>query len=237
MNEITGIIDHRILLNYRVDPQVIQRQLPIGFKPKLVNGSAIAGICQISVSDMRPQGLPAIVATRSHNIAHRVAVTTSNGEGVYVFRRDTDSWLNVMAGGRLFPGVYQKAGFKLSIKENSYNVHVKDSRGKDFMIIKAVVTEQLPSGSIFRNKDEVSQFFQGGSIGWSPRQEKDKFDAIELETMEWNMEPMLVDQEFSAFFTNQDMFPRGSVEFDSAVIVRNLKHSWVSRESLCNVCG
>jgi len=33
---ISGTIDHRILLNFRVDPEVMARQLPREFKPKLV---------------------------------------------------------------------------------------------------------------------------------------------------------------------------------------------------------
>ena len=77
MKEITGTIDHRILLNYRIDPDVMQRQLPPEFKPKLVNGHAIGGICQVSLSQMRPKNLPALVTTSSHNASHRVAVKES----------------------------------------------------------------------------------------------------------------------------------------------------------------
>ena len=117
MKEITGTIDHRILLNYRIDPEAMQRQLPKEFKPKAVNGFAIGGICQVSLSDMRPKGLPAIATTHSHNAAHRIAVTSSQGKGVYVPRRDTDSWLNTFSGGRLFPGVYSKANFQVRVDE------------------------------------------------------------------------------------------------------------------------
>lgn len=221
----------------RVDPDVMQRQLPSAFKPKLVNGYAIAGICQISLSRMRPQGMPALVTTRSHNIAHRVAVTSSRGEGVYVFRRDTDSWLNVAAGGRLFPGAYGKADFAMTVYDDTYKVDIRESAGKDLMVLKADVTEHLPGGSIFPDKDAVSMFFQGGSIGWSSRWGRARFDAIELETMGWNMEPMCVEKEYSDFFSDPAKFPDGSVAFDSAMIMRDLKHNWVLRKNLCNVCG
>ncbi|MBZ0166091.1 MAG: DUF2071 domain-containing protein, partial [Candidatus Omnitrophica bacterium] len=121
MTEITGTIDHRILLNYRIDPQVMQRNLPDGFKPLIFRGFAIGGICQVSLSGMRPKGL-SICGTASHNTAHRIAVVTSKGEGVYVPRRDTDSWLNVFSGGRLFPGIHYKANFRVDVDGDQYKV-------------------------------------------------------------------------------------------------------------------
>lgn len=39
---INGVIRRRILLNYRVDPAAIQKELPANFRPKTVNGFAIA---------------------------------------------------------------------------------------------------------------------------------------------------------------------------------------------------
>ncbi|MFZ0546136.1 MAG: hypothetical protein WAM60_11890 [Candidatus Promineifilaceae bacterium] len=44
---IQGIIDRRILVNYRVDPEVLSRFLPPPFQPKLIKGVGIAGICLI----------------------------------------------------------------------------------------------------------------------------------------------------------------------------------------------
>ena len=74
MKEVTGIIDHRILLNFRIDPEVMKRNLPEEFTPKVVNEYAIGGICQVSLSEMRAKGMPSIVGTGSHNAAHRIAV-------------------------------------------------------------------------------------------------------------------------------------------------------------------
>ena len=41
---VRGIIDRRILVNYRVDPNVLARLLPKPFQPKLANGSGMAGV-------------------------------------------------------------------------------------------------------------------------------------------------------------------------------------------------
>jgi len=40
---ITGWIDRRILVNYRVDPEVMAKYLPEPFEPQLVDGYGVAG--------------------------------------------------------------------------------------------------------------------------------------------------------------------------------------------------
>lgn len=103
---IDGIIERRLLVNYRVAPDALADILPAPFRPKLVRGYAIAGICLIRLANVRPRGLPARLGIRSENAAHRIAVEwDSNGrtyEGVYIPRRDSDSRLNACVGGRMF---------------------------------------------------------------------------------------------------------------------------------------
>ena len=50
---IQGLIRRRILANFRVDPEAVQRLIPARFTPKLHNGFAIAGICLIRLEEMR----------------------------------------------------------------------------------------------------------------------------------------------------------------------------------------
>ena len=104
------------------------------------------------------------------------------------------------------------------------------------MSIAAELASELPEGSVFGSTQEVSDFFLTGNIGWSDGKKGNQFDAIELTTTEWNMEPLKVAERYSAYFSNTAMFPEGSVEFDSAMIMRNLKHSWVYRKNLCQLC-
>lgn len=71
---ITGIIRRRMLVNFRVDPDVMQRLLPGRFRPKLHEDYAVAGICLIRLEHIRPKLLPPIAGLSSENAAHRVAV-------------------------------------------------------------------------------------------------------------------------------------------------------------------
>jgi len=71
---IRGMIKRRLLVNFRADPEVVQRILPEPFKPKLHAGHAIGGVCLIRLEKIRPAGLPEIVGLSSENAAHRIAV-------------------------------------------------------------------------------------------------------------------------------------------------------------------
>ncbi len=62
---LQGIVRRRILVNCRVNPEVIQHHLPPPFHPKLVDGWAMAGICLIRLEQLRPIGLPAAMGTSS----------------------------------------------------------------------------------------------------------------------------------------------------------------------------
>jgi hypothetical protein len=49
---IEGIIERRPLVNYRVAPDALAGILPGPFRPRLVNGHAIAGICLIRLAHL-----------------------------------------------------------------------------------------------------------------------------------------------------------------------------------------
>ena len=103
---IQGTIRRRILANFRVDPDVMQAQLPARFRPKLHNGFAVAGICMIRLEHIRPKLMPEVVGVNSENAAHRVAVLWDEdgrtSEGVFISRRDTNSKLNLLKIGRAY---------------------------------------------------------------------------------------------------------------------------------------
>jgi hypothetical protein len=71
---IRGVIRRRILVNFRVDPEVVKRQLPKPFRPKLHRGDAVAGVCLIRLEQIRPTHVPAALGIASENAAHRIAV-------------------------------------------------------------------------------------------------------------------------------------------------------------------
>jgi len=48
LDTIHGIIDRRVLLNYRIDPAVLGRVLPPPFLPRLYASHGVGGVCFLS---------------------------------------------------------------------------------------------------------------------------------------------------------------------------------------------
>jgi hypothetical protein len=225
---IIGIIDRRILINYQIDKEVLENYLPKPFKPKLVNGKGIAGICLIRLKEIRPKGLPKQIGISSENGAHRIAVEwKENGilkEGVYIPRRDTSSKLNSLAGGTIFPGVHHLAKFTVNESDRNYNVAFISS-DKTSLSIEARETDIWNEESIFDNLNDVSIFFENGSIGYSPN--KNDYDGLELKVYNWKVSFLDVKKVQSSFFENENIFPKGSIKFDNALLMKNIEHEWI----------
>ena len=227
---IEGIIRRRILVNFRVDPQVIQSILPSRFRPKLQQGRAVAGICLIRLERIRPKTLPQIIGLSSENAAHRIAVLWDEDgltqEGVFIPRRDTNSQLNYLLGGRVFPGEQNIAEFKVDDDNNRIDFSMKSVDGNVAVKVVGEISEELPRTSIFRSLSEASSFFEAGSLGYSVTSDVNRLDGVRLQTKEWLVSPLEVEQVYSSYFADETKFPGGSAEFDHALIMRNIAHEW-----------
>lgn len=231
--KIKGIIDRRILINYRVDKDVLASFLPEPFKPKLINGKGIAGICLIRLKEIRPKGLPKQIGISSENGAHRIAVEWIENnklkEGVYIPRRDTSSKLNSLAGGTIFPGIHHLADFSVKEINGSYKVGFISDDGTS-LSIEANETVSWNQESVFENLESVSEFFESGSVGYSP--DKSEFDGLELKAYNWKVSLLDVKEVRSSFFENEKIFPKGSVEFDNALLMRDIEHEWIGLKKI-----
>jgi hypothetical protein len=232
MPTIVGTIDRRILINYQADKEVIERFLPAPFRPKLINGKAIVGICLIRLKNIRPKGIPFPVGISSENGAHRIAVEWTAGkeekEGVFVPRRDTSSRLNFLAGGRVFPGVHHLAKFTVKESNGHYAVAFKSSDGT-FLEISANETSVWDNQSVFGNQACASDFFRQGSLGYSPNKIGHGFEGLELATKTWEVSPLTVTNVRSSFFEDESIFPKGTIQFDNALLMRRIDHEWHSK--------
>ena len=235
---IRGIIDRRILVNFRVDPDVLARVCPSPFRPQIANGFGVAGICLIRLKCIRPKRLPALFGISSENAAHRIAVEwDSEGEtqsGVFIPRRDTSSRLIAFAGGRIFPGAHNLARFDVRENNDDYDISMASIDGSAHVAVNSRVASGMPTDSIFESLAQCSKFFEQGSLGYSPANDSNLFDGLELRTVNWHVQPLDVSHVRSSFFDDVKAFPKGSVAFDNALLMRGIDHEWYSRESICS---
>lgn len=234
---ISGIIDRRILANFRIDPDRLAAALPSPFRPQIVHGWGIGGICLIRLKRVRPKFMPIPFGIRSENAAHRIAVEWDvDGEtknGVYIPRRDTNSWLNSLAGGTIFPGVHHHASFAIDETDDRYAVTMTSDDGTANVHVAGSVAESLPATSVFSSIQEVSDFFEQGSLGYSDTRVTGRYDGLELRCQNWSVAPLDVESVQSSYFEDTSRFPIESVEFDCALLMSGITHEWHGREDLC----
>jgi hypothetical protein len=234
-----GVIDRRMLVNFRCEPTTLARVVPLPFRPKLVQGWGMAGICLIRLKEVRPRWLSLPLGVTSENAAHRIAVEWDEAgrrrEGAFIPRRDTNSRLNHLAGSRLFPGVYHFARFDVLESANRFKLDMRGEDGGARVRVAARIADDWPAGSVFATLDEASAFFAAGSLGWSTGNQPGELDGLELQSFGWSMEPLVAERVESSFFDDKTIFPPGTIKFDSALLMRGIQHEWHARgRMLCD---
>jgi uncharacterized protein YqjF (DUF2071 family) len=231
MPRISGEIERRLLVNYRVDPEVAARAVPAPFRPQLVDGHAVAGICLLRLGAIRPTRVSAAVGLRSENAAHRFAVEWDDAgrgtrTGVYVPRRDSAAWSNVVLGGRLFPGEHHHASFDVSETDDRLRVAFRADDGSASVDVAVEVADDLGRSSLFASLEEASAFFERGSLGYSATHRPGRYDGLVLRTSAWRVEPVRVEHARSSYFDDPGRFPPGSAVLDHALLMRRVPVVW-----------
>ncbi|MEQ6899531.1 DUF2071 domain-containing protein [Nocardioides sp. YIM 152588] len=234
---LRGEIQRRLLVNYRLDPEVARSHIPAPFRPQLHNGHAVAGICLIRLGAMRPAGLPGMVGVRSENAAHRFAVewddpAAGRRTGVYIPRRDTDSRLGVLLGGRAFPGEHHLARFDVSETEDDLHVAFSARDGSASVSVDATVAPDLGGSGLFDTVDEASRFFEQGALGYSATHTAGRFEGLRMHTSAWKVEPVRVTEATSSLFDDPQEFPRGTAVLDNGLLMRRLPVAWEPMQTL-----
>jgi hypothetical protein len=226
---MAGEIERRLLVNYRVDPALLDGLLPPQLRPQRVSGLAVAGICLIRLGGLRPRGMPSRLGFTTENAAHRIAVEWDEGgttrTGVFIPRRDTSSHLTQWLGGRLFPGVHRHARFR--VEETDERIRVAFTATDGTAVDVTVSVEPSLTGSrLFADADRASQFFEQGAVGLSPARDPSRLEAVRLTTTAWRIEPCRVLDSRSTFFEDTARFPAGAVDLDSALVMRKVPVRW-----------
>ena len=207
-----GIIERRMLVNFRVRPDAVRPLLPTYFRPKLVKGWAMAGICLIRLKDMFVRAVFRRCGLTSENAAHRIAVEWNQGgtrEGVFIPRRDTSSRFQAFAGGRFFPGVHHPARFEAREQDGIIQLEMSSRDGNAAVEVHARPAPRLPATSVFASLEEASDFFARGSVGYSATENPACCDGLELHTARWQVEALTVEFVRSSFFDDKAGFHTG----------------------------
>lgn len=225
INSISGLCERRLILNWRVDPDIVAKLLPRPFRPRLVNGHAIVGMDVLKLAEMRPTGLPAFTGFSTENAIDRIAVEWDEGgtivQGLYVPHRYSPSTVNALvSSARLFPTIFTHALFDFNERAGRYQVSV--FAGANRFELDANESKTFAEKSILGSPNAASDFHRDAKISYSPSPDKDKFDAIYLKTLDWKATPLSIK---SVSYSYIDRLYPGAV-FDSALVMHSTKHEW-----------
>ena len=225
---MAATIERRLLVNYRVDPEVIAPLLPAGLRPQLVRGSAVAGVCLIRLGQFRPRGVTPRIGHRSESAAHRIAVAWDGPDGprtgVYIPRRHSASRLAQIAGGRVFPGVHEPADIVSTESAARIGVVVDAADLQVDVELDVVAPPQFRS-DLFPDLTSASEFFRKDAVGWSPTR-SGRLEALRLDAHDaWHVDPGQATRVRSSFF---DALPAGAAAFDHVLVMRGVPVLWSS---------
>src|SRR5262249_12102138 len=131
-----------------------------------------------------------------------------------------------LAGGRLFPGAHHAARF--DVRDDGREIHfaMRSRDGRTSIELRARAATAMPPTSSFASFADASAFLERGSLGYSPAG-RARLDGVRLATRTWKLQPLDVDYVRSSWFGDVTRFPPGSVEFDSALVMRDAESGWL----------
>ncbi|MHB0957569.1 MAG: hypothetical protein ACYC0X_26110 [Pirellulaceae bacterium] len=228
-----GVVDRRVLILYRVVPEVLSEALPWGVRALEIHGRAVAGIAFARHRMAKSRLLPARLVS-SHTASHFVVVTGSQQSGgrdaALVTRCDCSSRFRLWIGGR---PIYHHARFRVVEERESLEL-VGDSDDRAMHLsLRAHVVRNLPHGSIFRTPGQAMEFLRAcaGELDLTLG------GAVEMDTSETGrrlrLQPLKVERLESSIFENLRRGALERVEFDSAYWVRDDEFAWAAEGTLC----
>jgi Uncharacterized conserved protein (COG2071) len=233
-------IERRLLVNYRIDPEFVAPLLPRPFRPQLVAGRAVGGVCFLRLGGLRAGLMPGMPGFATENAAHRFAVEWDDAGGtrvgVYVPRRDTSSRITAVAGGKIFPGSYHLARFAVDEPGDDVRIAVTSNDRNVRLTVAAVPAATLDS-QLFPALPDAVDFFRRGALGFSPSGHSGSLDGVRLHSASWDAHPMAVEHIGSSLFDETTVFPRGTCLLDFALVMRNIRARWTSEPARSGASG
>lgn len=201
MHVIRGTIRSRLLVNAVVDPDEAAPRLPEGIRPHVADQGTVIGCCLLAIEAIRPEGIPPLAGQRLRVAAHRISVEWDDEfgatvTGVYVPVRHTDSRAAVAIGGRLFPGVHERARVKVSVSVDSlcWRSDPHDASGLGIRVDVSYLSGMPPGAT----SEPVGATCLAASVGVSPNH-RGRLEAARMDLSHHDAREVVVEELESGF--------------------------------------
>ena len=217
---VRGVIERRLLVIYRLDPDVAKGLLPAPFRTRLTSGYAVAGIALAHLGRLRPAGLPPVTGLSRESATHGIAVEWESPRslhtGVFVVHRDSAGTV---------PGRHFRRAPMFTVEERTDGLRVAySSRDRAVQVdVDVSLATALEGSALFRDVRAAARFLEldganrAAGAAWTPQPR-----GIKLSAGDGCISAARVRTAASSIFANTSVFPPGSVHLDSALVLRDL---------------
>jgi hypothetical protein len=214
-------VQSRVLVVYRLDPQVVQTYLPDGLLPRVVSGYAIAAACYTRLG-----GTALFRDSGTDHLAYRFAVQREDGvEAAWIPRRETSSWFEARCGA-FMRGEYGKSSFE--VKEDALSIELSVAEGDSEHFYLRGEAGGFPQGSVFPTAHALEHFLGDEIVR--------PYDPIAPEADELDLAESVAAEPLAIFEVRSPFFEQAGLEaqLDSAwrLATRRLSGAIARREAI-----
>ncbi len=223
---IRGFVERRLLVNYRVDLETLDKALPAPFRAREVGDTreGMGSVCFTQVEDARPSLFPSGMGTTVEAVTHRVSAELRlEGEPTaehcfYVPQREVSSRLQAIVGRRLLPTKMEQAEITTEENGDGCLVLVEDGIEKVGFEVRETDTDEVDEDSVFYSVESARVFLCEGGVEYS--RSGGSYGGLNCCQDGGEMVPVEVTRARSSYFEKM-----GGV-LDSAFVIAETEHEW-----------
>ena len=224
---VRGVVERRLLVNYRVGLGTLETVLSGPFRGREVgeSGMGIGSICITKVENARPRFAPGFLGIPVETATHRIyARVEGSGEHcVYVPRRDVSSGFHAFVMGSLLPTEFSQGEFRTEVKGGEQKIQIDCGNEVVGVVFDEAERDEVDEDSVFYSLESASVFLCEGGVEYSLS--GDVYSGVEPCPGEQDLNPVDVEDERSSYFGKM------GGEFDSAFRMEEMEHVWQPRRS------
>lgn len=240
MSAVPARIDRRILILYRIAPEHAERMMVPGHQPRKLKGYSLGGIALVRCARVHSPLLPARMMA-CENALHFVCglrIVQQRAEAsALVMRYDTSSRLHAWIGGeRRWHCRHHHARFEVQESPEMIDIECDSDDRRSHVAIQAHLDRKICRQSVFHSTDQVLHLLQSELRSLGLTRCDGSGSSRRRSIRQSQLIPLRVDRLESSLFEDQQRFPAGSVQFDSAYWLRDDELVWSDDGTLrCDV--
>ncbi len=232
----TGLTYKRpMLLLFRVDPDRLEKILPLHARPRTLYGQAMLGILLRRQRDRLGTTWPgSLTGAERMDLFANVSWCDAPVQrpGVFVLRSDTSSRWHVLLG-QCTPGpTAHHARIRVEGKEGAIEVRADSDDGAVHLGMSAHCHPAVSPTSIFGSPSHAMNYLRQSLVHLKALDRHSKRD-MGYRKPHWRLQPLQADQLEADIRCNDPQLSAADFHFDSAFFLRFIEPVWSEQEAIC----